>query len=383
MTRIAAPGIYRQDVFPTPPAELQTGVPAFLGYAAGSAAFNHPIPLNSLADLTTALFNSLPDGYLFHAIRAFFSNGGSTCYAVRLNDAFPAEIALQQGLDALLPLDTIDLVAAPDIMRVRQPGNLKPDPVQVAIMQLAIITHCQTTGDRFALLDSLPGGDIIAQRSRLRSPNGALYYPWLLTANGPNLPNVLVPPCGHVAGIYARTDQQTGVHKAPANEILQDAVDVELPISNADQAGLNPLSINCIRSFPGRGILVWGARTLSTDTEWTYVSTRRLFLTAGRWISRNLSGFIYEPNNEVLWDKVTRELTTYFRQLFQRGALAGDTPEASFYVKCDSETNPQDTRELGMLVTEIGLRPGVPSEFIVVRLVQSASGLTISNGITG
>ncbi len=372
MTGFVTPGVYRQEVLPTPPAELRTGVPAFLGYASGMAAVNTPVALASSADFIARFGGPMAGSYLANAVGGFFSNGGTLCYAVRLDDLTAPEIALQIGLDSISSLDTIDLIAAPDIMRYRQPGNLKPDPGQVTIMQSALIAHCQLMGDRFAILDSLPGGGVVAQRAGIRSPNAALYYPWIRTSAG------LMPPCGHVAGVYARADSQTGVHKAPANAALEDVVDVEIPVSGADQGALNPLGINCIRAFPGRGILVWGARTLSSDPAWIYVSTRRIFLTAARWISRNLAGFIYEPNNEALWALVTRELNSYFLRLYESGALAGATPQSSFYVKCDAENNPPATRDLGMLVTEIGLAPGVPSEFVVVRIVQTASGATIA-----
>lgn len=379
MIQFAAPGVYKRDVFPTPPVELRTGVPAFLGYASGNGAVGRPTPIFSYVDFTATFGRPVSNSYLSFAVRAFFSNGGSLCYAVRLDDNLPPEIALQSGLDALIPLDTIDLVAAPDIMRLRQPGNLNPDPVQVGTMQASVVAHCQLMGDRFAILDPLPGGGVVAQLAALRSPNAAMYYPWVRMTSGPVLSGGLVPPSGHVAGVFASTDSQTGVHKAPANRALTDAVDVEIAIPRADQDRLNPIGVNCIRAFPGRGILVWGARTLSSDPAWTYVSTRRIFLTAGRWIARNLASFGFEPNNQALWTSVNRELNRYFTRLFENGALAGATPETSFYVKCDAETNPPGTRDLGMLVTEVGLAPGVPSEFIVVRIVQNAGGVSIGN----
>ncbi len=380
MIQLASPGVYRQEVFAAPPVTLGTGVPAFLGYASGPAGLNQPLPLFSLADFTANFGGVVENAYLSFAVRAFFANGGSLCYAVRLDDAQPPELALQSGLDALSASDTIDLIAAPDIMRLRQPGNLAPDPVQVRTMQSAVVAHCELLGNRFALLDSLPGGGVLAQRSGIRSADAALYYPWVRMTSGPSWSGGLAPPCGHVAGVYARTDSETGVYKAPANEALEDAIDIEVPIGRADQNALNPAGINCIRAFPGRGILVWGARTLSSDPAWTYVSTRRIFLTAGRWIARNLASLAFEPNNEALWALSTREINRYFQELFESGALAGATAETSFYVKCDAETNPPNTRNTRMLVTEIGVAVGVPSEFIVVRIVESASGTAIQGG---
>ena len=145
------------------------------------------------------------------------------------------------------------------------------------------------------------------------------------------------PPCGHVAGIYARTDKHTGVFKAPANEVLQGVVDTELRITNQEQDQLNPKGINCIRSFKGRGIRVWGARTLAgeDEQEWLYINVRRLFLTIGRWIDRNMQDILFEPNDFRLRTRISRELTAYCNGLFKQGALKGATASEAFYVKCD------------------------------------------------
>ena len=141
---------------------------------------------------------------------------------------------------------------------------------------------------------------------------------------------------------------------------------------------MNPKGINCLRVFPGRGIRVWGARTLSEETNWTYVNVRRLFLTAGRWIERNLPGVVFEPNDPRLWDRITRELTAYFNLLFEQGALKGRTAQEAFYIKCDADTNPPEVRDLGMVVTNVGLALGVPTEFVEIRIIHGAEGITIA-----
>jgi phage tail sheath protein FI len=172
-----------------------------------------------------------------------------------------------------------------------------------------------------------------------------------------------------VAGIFARSDARVGVSKAPANEELIGVLDLEFLIDAATQEGLNPEGINCLRAFPGRGLRVWGARTLSLDANWMYINVRRLVLTLARWIDRNMVWASFEANTPRLWNRIQRELSVYLSQLREAGALKGATAAEAFYVKCDSETNPADEREQGRVVTEIGLAPALPAEFIVVRII--------------
>jgi len=376
MSRYQTPGIYRQDSFERPLAALQTGVPVFLGVAARQPD-SRVQRLTLWQQFVDQLGEPLADSYLGPAVRGFFANAGQLCYVVRLGDSTPAELAT--GLAQIAQIDMIDLVCAPDCMRPAQLG-LGLDLAVVQAMQQALLDHCAQLGDRFAILDALPGSDppsVLAQRQRLNGSDGALYYPWVGVAAGVGQAVRFVPPCGHVAGVFARSDRATGVHKAPANEPLSEVLDLERNLTNADQAGLNPAGINCIRSFPGHGMRVWGARTLSRDSAWAYINVRRLFLTAGRWIERNLTGAVFEPNGPRLWARIERELRGYFRQLYERGALHGASLEEAFYVKCDAETNPPEVREQGKVVTEIGLAPALPAEFVVVRIVHGVGGVTI------
>jgi phage tail sheath protein FI len=258
----------------------------------------------------------------------------------------------------------------------------------IALQQLAV-KHCEDMGDRFAILDSPPSekldeagketsiAQVRAQWSDIDGYSGALYFPWI-KVQGFEGGHVLAPPCGHVAGVYARTDRRIGVHKAPANEVLEGVLDLQYNLTNGDQEILNPNGINCLRSFPGRGIRVWGARTLSGHAEWAYVNVRRLFLTAVRWIDWNMSDIPFEPDNPKLWKRIERELHTYFTDEFRAGALKGRTPDEAFYVKCDAETNPPELRVLGRVVSEIGLAATIPYEFVAVRLIHGARGTTIS-----
>jgi phage tail sheath protein FI len=394
MPAYLTPGVYKEEFFPEAAAALQTGVPAFLGFtrqvaqdAQGNAQFNVPQRLTLWPQFVQNFGAPLADGYLGDAVRGFFENGGHHCYVVPLDPALPVAAALQAGLAALTALDTVDLVCAPDLMRLRQPGNQPPDPDEVRALQTALLQHCDTVGDRLAILDALPAGAeaspqtqieaVREQRRGLHGVNGALYFPWLgIRAEDGTMR--FVPPCGHVAGVYARSDDRAGVHKAPANEVVEGVLDLSADVTAAQQGELNPEGINALRAFPGRGIRIWGARTLSTEPAWTYVSVRRLFLTAGRWIERNLASATFEPNDPNLWARIRRELTAYFNGLFQRGALKGATPEEAFFVKCDGETNPPAVRDAGQVITEIGLAPGLPNEFVIVRIIHGPSGITLS-----
>ncbi len=319
------PGVYMEDVFLSPAAELITGVPAFLGLT--EKVPDKPNEAKSLSLTRWPEFGQkfgkpVLNSYLADAVRGFFENGGHLCCVICLKDS--SEQALEQGLAALAPLDTIDLVCAPDIMRPRESGSLPPDAVEVRTMQAAVLKHCDELGDRFAILDSPPGvrtNNVQKHPEKLRQQGvsgttGAVYFPWIDVGKRDKNGKVkYVPPCGHVAGVYARSDQRVGVHKAPANEILEGVLDLEVNLTNTEQGELNPFGINCLRAFPGRGIRVWGARTLSNDPAWTYVNVRRLFLTVGRWIERNMPGVTFEPNDSRLWARIVRELTAYFNDL--------------------------------------------------------------------
>jgi Bacteriophage tail sheath protein len=368
------PGVYREEIFLKPEAQLPTGVPGFIGFAdAGSDGgpdINQPAPLHRKEDFA-ARFVSRPESYLAEVVNGFFDNGGVRCYVARANPEGDRAAALQNALAALASLNDLDLVAAPDAMSLRLEDN-SPNVSAITQVQRQMLAHCAEQGDRLAILDALPsrGADgVLEQRNMLilgqaEPVNGALYYPWLRAVSGR-----LAPPCGHVAGVFARADSRVGVFKAPANEELFGVIDLETLIDNSIQDRLNPEGVNCLRAFPGRGIRVWGARTLSRDSNWRYVSVRRLFLTLRRWIDLNMAWAAFEPNESLLWVRIRRELTAYLTKLLRDGALRGETPEQAFFVKCDNETNPPSSREVGQVVTEIGLAPLAPAEFIVVRII--------------
>ena len=260
-------------------------------------------------------------------------------------------------------------------------------------MQRHAVAHCAEHNDRLAVLDALSERTtetVLAQREALAAGqsepfNAALYYPWVqvfdadLKARVPATEGLrYVPPCGHVAGVYARTDASVGVFKAPANEEVLGAIDLETNVDNQKQDELNPQGVNCLRAFAGRGIRVWGARTLSRDPVWRYVNVRRQFLTVNRWVAFNTTWAAFEPNAARLWVRISRELTTRLETLWREGALKGDTRDEAFYVKCDEETNPPEAREAGEVVTELGLALVAPAEFVVVRIFHRAGTTVVS-----
>ena len=290
---------------------------------------------------------------------------------------FAGDVAQRKGIGGLEVIEEITMVCAPDLMSAFRAGALDQDGLIAA--QRAMIVHCENMGDRVAILDAPP--DLTPRQvakwrrdeAGHNSKYAALYYPWIeiVDAEGKLLS---LPPSGHVAGIYARVDSERGVHKAPANEVVHGALGVEAQVTPADQDLLNPMGINCIREFPGRGIRVWGARLLSSDPEWRYVNVRRLFNYVEESVREGIQWVVFEPNDAFLWDQVTRDISAFLRSVWRSGALVGTAPEQAFYVKCDEELNPSKVRDAGQLIVEIGLAPVKPAEFVIFRISQWAGG---------
>lgn len=375
MHNYQTPGIYRQEIIPAPPSTLLTGVPLFLGYAS-QGLLNRPQRLTLWSQFAT-YFGAIPSGsYLADAVHGFFENEGLLCYVLRLDDTETPVKALERALNVAATLEEIDLLCAPDLMR---PAG-EPSVATVVPLQRALLDHCQRLGDRFAILDALPTIDqavVEEQRQGLTSDNGALYYPWLWTAGATGSLH-FVPPCGHIAGAYARSDQRIGVHKAPANEEVLGVLDLRANLNQQAVGLLYSHAVNCLQAFPGRGIRIWGARTLSADPAWRAINVRRVFLTIHRWLQRFMERLVLETNDIRLWVRILRELTAYLEGLFQSGALKGRTPDEAFYVKCDSETNPPSVIDAGQVVTQVGLALAAPAEFVVVRMIHGAGGVTIN-----
>jgi hypothetical protein len=298
-------------------------------------------------------------------------------------ELFVGEAAERTGVEGFQAVDEITMVCAPDLMAAYQAGKLSKE--QVKAVQLAMLAHCENMKDRFAILDPLP--DLSPQEVKewrveeagYDSKYGALYYPWIKVANPARGGEpMLMPPSGHLAGIYARSDAERGVHKAPANEVVRGAIGLATQITKGEQDILNPLGINCIRAFPGRGIRVWGARTLSSDPAWRYINVRRLFNFVEESIEIGTQWVVFEPNDVDLWERVKRDITAFLTRVWRDGALFGTTPAEAFYVKCDEELNPPEVRDAGMLIIEIGLAPVKPAEFVIFRISQWAAGATIT-----
>jgi phage tail sheath protein FI len=290
---------------------------------------------------------------------------------------FVGSVPDRTGLGGLEALDPVRLLVCPDVMVGFD--NSPAERERVKSIQQAMIDHCQLQRYRFAILDAPPG--LNAQQAlewrqyvNFDSSYAAMYYPWIRVADlsGSGATTRLVPPSGHIAGLYNRTDADRGVHKSPANDTLLGALDLELRISKGEQDVLNPVGVNCIRTFPSRGIRVWGARKLSSDGAWRYINVRRLFITVEASLDAGMQWVVFEPNDRMLWAKVTRDATSYLRTLWLSGALFGNTPEEAFYVKCDDELNPPEIRDLGQLIIEVGLCPVKPAEFVIFRLTQWA-----------
>jgi uncharacterized protein len=298
---------------------------------------------------------------LAHAVFGFFRNGGTRCFVVRV----AAEANIQSALDQFEAIDEIALVLAPGVTTKAQLG--------------AIADHCKNLGDRFAIFDSPanvtdlntlePG----ASKMPGSSDYAALYFPWITVFDQVSKAELAVPPSGHIAGLYARVDSQRGVFKAPANETILGAVGLTYNVSKAKQDGLNPQGINCIRSLNGN-IRVWGARTYGGDDngEFKYISVRRLFNYLRESIDEGTQWIVFEPNSPELWAKIRRTLTAFLTVQWRSGALFGTTPEQAFYVKCDEETNPPEIRDLGQVVTEIGVAVVKPAEFVIFQISQLA-----------
>jgi phage tail sheath protein FI len=290
---------------------------------------------------------------------------------------FVGDVTERSGVEGLEIAEDVTMLACPDLMSAYQAGAIDRDGVKA--VQLAMIAHCERMGDRMAILDPLP--DLSPQEVRqwrqaetnYDSKYAALYYPWIKIA-GPEGQPIAVPPSGYMAGIYAYTDNTRGVHKAPANEVIRGALEAVSPITKGEQDTLNPIGVNCIRSFTGRGLRVWGARTLSSDPAWRYVNVRRLFNYVEKSIQNGLQWVVFEPNDQNLWAKVRRDVTAFLTGVWREGALFGTTPDQAFFVKCDEELNPADVRDRGQLFIDVGMAPVKPAEFVIFRLSQWAGG---------
>ena len=309
--------------------------------------------------------------------------GGAAQMPARVTpDDYVGSSADRTGFAGLEAVDEITMLAVPDLMAVYEKGIIDAEGLKA--VQLAMIAHCELMGDRVAILDAPPGlnaqqvKEWRVDKAGYDSKYASLYWPWVKVFDPLSGQAKFVPPSGHMAGIWARSDDERGVHKAPANEVVRGAIALEIQVTKGEHDQLNPQGINVIRSFPGRGIRVWGARTLSSDTSWRYLNVRRLFNYVEESILEGTQWVVFEPNDMALWERVKRTVTSFLTLTWRQGALFGATPQEAFYVKCDAETNPPDVIDAGQLVVEIGIAPVKPAEFVIFRIAQFSGGAGVS-----
>ncbi|MFS8979344.1 phage tail sheath subtilisin-like domain-containing protein [Cupriavidus necator] len=274
------------------------------------------------------------------------------------------------GLVAFEDLEDISIVAAPGSTFGYKEADYGPTARTIV---RALIRHAERMKYRIAVIDC--GDDqtiseVRAMRAQLDSTYGALYYPWIRVLDPLTQREIHVPPSGFVAGIYARNDVNRAVYKAPANEVVNLALGFERFLNKSQQEVLNPEGINCFRYFEGRGMRLWGARTISSDPEWKYVNLRRYFAYVERSIDKGTQWAVFEPNGEKLWANVRRTIEDFLLNEWQNGALLGEKPDKAFFVKCDRSTMSQNDLDNGRLICLVGLAPLKPAEFVIFRIGQ-------------
>ncbi len=296
-------------------------------------------------------------------------------------DDYVGDVADRTGFAGLETVEEVTMLCVPDLMSAYQQGVIDLDTVQA--VQLGMIAHCELMGDRMAVLDPPPGlnpqqvKEWRVDKAGYDSAFAALYWPWVRVADPATGMMAAMPPSGHVAGIWGRNDDVHGVHCAPANEVVRGAVGLEMQITKTEQELLNPVGINCLRSFPGRGTRVWGARTLSSDPSWRYINVRRLFNYLEESILTGTNWAVFQPNDEALWARIRRTISAFLVNEWRKGALFGPTPDEAFFVKCDAETNPSEGIDAGQVVCLVGVAPVKPAEFVIFRLSQFSGGTSL------
>jgi phage tail sheath protein FI len=377
MPTYQAPGVYVEEVPLTPAITgVGTSTAGFIGVSTGAKmpvqpdGTAYPLVAAEAPQLVTnfeqfkRFFGDFDAGNrtLAHSIYGFFNNGGSVCWVARVDDL---DDAGQVGnvLAKFAAIDEIAIVAAP--------GALDP------AVQTALIDHCEDVNlqDRFAILDGQEVTTITAAAIKggltSTSDYAAIYFPFVKVYDPDSDSVIAVPPSGLMAGIYARVDNSRGVHKAPANEAVRGALGLAYQVSKAEQSNVNLLGINVIRSLNG-AIRVWGARTLGSadSAKIPYINVRRLMIFLRESIDEGTQFTVFEPNSNPLWQKIIRSVTAFLTRVWRDGALFGLQPEQAFYVKCDESTNPPEIRDVGQVITEIGVAPVKPAEFVIFRIAQ-------------
>ncbi|UNK56302.1 phage tail sheath subtilisin-like domain-containing protein [Pseudoxanthomonas daejeonensis] len=405
MPEYLAPGVYVEETAYRSRAiqAVSTTTCAFVGPTrSGPVAGNEaPELLTSVAEFER-IYGSAADlrfgdrvvpNYLAHAVRAYFEEGGVRLYVARVAAGRAQGDGLSGGgdgpapqaadyVDALAAIDALEDVstfAAPGATALGDAGNA------ARVLQLQIDHASHARAWRMAVLETPPGLDVAsvrALRRTLDSKHAALYYPWVVVANPAASPRradipaeLALPPAGFICGIFARNDVQRGVHKAPANEVVRSALRFDAPVTAAQQDLLNPEGVNCLRTFPGRGNRVWGARTLSSDPEWKYVPMRRYFNYLEASLDRGTRWAALEPNGEPLWAELRTTIDAFLHNEWRNGALLGTRSEQAYFVRCDRSTMTQDDLDHGRVVCLVGVAAIQPAEFMIFRITpQTAMG---------
>ncbi|MCQ8771293.1 phage tail sheath family protein [Streptomyces telluris] len=330
---------------------------------------------------------------LAESVYGFFANGGTSCYVVGFTDpsAAVASTALQgdaeqrTGLGGLETVPEVTMVAVPnlwDMTAAVSDAATPPAPDQATGRELmsAVVGHCKALNNRLAVLDAPPDqtadlvkafADALPSQDTPDAEFTTLYYPWLNVPGVDGSPRT-VPPCGHIAGVWARTDAERGVFKAPANQNLRGVLDIPVLLTDDMQGELNTKGVNCLRVFPDRGLLVWGARTRSSSRDWKYLNVRRLVSFLSDSIRQSTTWAVFEPNDERLWATLRHSITSFLTDQWRQGALQGRTPDEAFYVICDTTNNTPTTIDNGEVHCDIGIAPVRPAEFVHFTITQIA-----------
>ncbi|WP_284991276.1 phage tail sheath subtilisin-like domain-containing protein [Arthrobacter sp. efr-133-TYG-120] len=411
MANYQAPGVYVQEV-PSGArsiGQVSTSIAGFVGVSPDPLAYpDEARVLDNWTQFVDQYVGKSTQGTpLSNAVFGFFANGGSRCYVVNIGTggSLTGTAAKPSGVTLFEAIDDISMVAAPGYsdaeayaaLQAHVEHPLRQD--RMAIMDtpekvddVGALTRAATSGvpdaPKSSDGDSDDGkSDDKADNTKTaratgedaigapQSPGGytALYFPWIVMTDPVSGKKVTQPPSGHVAGVWARVDATRGVHKAPANEPIQGALDLVRRVSRGEQEVLNPAGVNCIRYFPGEGIRIWGARTKAPEaSEYRYVNVRRLTNMIKESVADGTRWVVFEPNDHTLWKSIRRDIGAFLTNVWRDGALLGTTPQQAFFVKCDEETNPPEVRDAGQVVTLIGIAPVKPAEFVIFKLMQSA-----------
>ncbi|QOT15676.1 MULTISPECIES: phage tail sheath family protein [Paenarthrobacter] len=433
MANYQAPGVYVQEVPSGARAigQVNTSIAGFVGLAPDNDALVDELRvLDNWTQFVDQYVGTATAGTpLSNAVYGFFSNGGSRCYVVNIGPggSLTGTASAPTGLTLFEAVDDLSIVAAPGYataeayaaLQAHVEHPLRQDRMAILdtvekVDDVGALTRAATSGvpgnpdaraedaadtgadepedgdepdgsdkpDGSDMPDGRDGPDGASTEAgeqqdlgAPQSPGGytALYYPWIVMIDPVSGKKVTQPPSGHIAGVWARVDATRGVHKAPANEPIQGAIDLVRRVSRGEQEVLNPAGVNCIRYFPGEGIRVWGARTKAPEaSEYRYINVRRLTNMIKESVADGTRWVVFEPNDHTLWKSIRRDIGAFLTNVWRDGALLGTTPQQAFFVKCDEETNPPEVRDAGQVVTLIGIAPVKPAEFVIFKLMQSA-----------